>query len=196
MRVGQLLEAVFQRFDLAGQGIVRGDIFGSVALPAPLPTSFKLFRLLRDHSETSELLVLVVRVRRHDLVALRQEQVVLLLPPTGGQNVLLILRGHEDRADRLRLEGLTSALVLLLLIQLLLREVVVLVPVKLPPQYLIQEYLLLIAGLHIICEVDLAAAPGSQVREHPLLPKGVISATSSLGEKGAVHHLVHRTLAS
>ena len=116
---------------------------------------------------------------------------------TGGQNVLLILRGHEDRADGLRLEGLTSAVVLLLLlIQLLLREVIVLVPVKLPPQYLIQEYLLLIAGLHIICEVDLAAAPGSQVREHPLLPKGVISPTSSLGEQGAVHHLVHRTLAS
>lgn len=69
----QLLEAVFQCLDLTCQGIIRKDIFGSVALPAPLSTSFNLFRLLSDHSESSELLVLVVRVRRHDLVPLRQE---------------------------------------------------------------------------------------------------------------------------
>lgn len=69
----QLLEAVFQCLDLPGQGIIRWDIFGSVALPAPLSSSFYLFRLLSDHGEASELLVLVVWVRRHDLVALRQE---------------------------------------------------------------------------------------------------------------------------
>jgi hypothetical protein len=102
--------------------------------------------------------------------------------------------------DGLRLEGLTSAVVLLLLlIQLLLREVVVLVPVKLPPQYLIQEYLLLKGGLDIIFEVDLATARGAHVRENPLLPQGVISATttpSSLCKQASVHHLVHRALAS
>ena len=59
---------------------------------------------------------------------------------------------------------------LLLLKQLFLGEVVVLVPVKLPPQYLIQEYLLLVCGLDIIVEVDLATAGGGHVREHPLLP--------------------------
>jgi hypothetical protein len=87
-------------------------------------------------------------------------------------------------------------LLLLLLIQLILGEVIVLVPVKLPPQNLIQEYLLLVGGLHIISEVDLAGAPVGQVREHPLLPQGVISPASSLSEQGAVHHIVHRTLAS
>jgi len=75
--------------------------------------------------------------------------------------------GREDRADGLRLKGLATIVLLLLLIQLILREVIVLVPVKLPPQYLIQEYLLLVGGLHIISEVDLA---GGQVREHPLFP--------------------------
>ena len=69
----QLLEAVFQCLDLPCQGIIRGDIFGPVTLPAPLSTPFNLFRLLSDHGEASELLVLVVWVRRHDLVALRQE---------------------------------------------------------------------------------------------------------------------------
>ena len=59
---------------------------------------------------------------------------------------------------------------MLLLKQLFLGEVVVLVPVKLPPQYLIQEYLLLVGGLDIIVEVDLATARGGHVREHPLLP--------------------------
>ena len=73
MRVGQLLEAVFQRLDLPGQSIIRGDIFGSVALPTTFPPPFKLFRLLCDHSEASELLVLIVRVRRQDLVALCKE---------------------------------------------------------------------------------------------------------------------------
>ena len=89
---------------------------------------------------------------------------------------------------------------LLLLKQLFLGEVVVLVPVKLPPQYLIQEYLLLVGRLDIIVEVDLATARGGHVREHPLLSQGVISATSttpsSLSEQGTVHHLVHRVLAS
>ena len=42
----------------------------------------------------------------------------------------------------------------------------------------------------------MAGAPVGQVREHPLLPQGVISPTSSLSEQGAVHHIVHRTLAS
>ena len=91
-------------------------------------------------------------------------------------------------------------LLLLLLEQLFLGEVVVLVPVKLPPQYLIQEYLLLVGGLDIVVEVDLATARGGHVGEHPLLSQGVISATtttpSSLSEQGAVHHLVHRVLAS
>ena len=71
--VGQLLEAMFQCLDLPCQGIIRGDIFRPVALPAPLSTSFYLFRLLSDHGEASELLVLVVGVRRHDLVTLRQK---------------------------------------------------------------------------------------------------------------------------
>jgi hypothetical protein len=83
VRVSHLLEVLFQCFDLSCQGIIRRDIFRPVALPAPLSTSFYLFRLLSDHGEASELLVLVVRVRRHDLVPLRQEEVVLLLPPTG-----------------------------------------------------------------------------------------------------------------
>jgi hypothetical protein len=54
-------------------------------------------------------------------------------------------------------------LLLLLLEQLFLGEVVVLVPVKLPPQDLIQEYLLLKGGLDIIVEVDLATARGGHV---------------------------------
>lgn len=73
MRVSHLLEVLFQGFDLTCQGIIRGDIFRPVTLPAPLSTSFNLFRLLSDHGEASELLVLVVWVRCHDLVALRQE---------------------------------------------------------------------------------------------------------------------------
>lgn len=80
--MGQLLEAVFQCLDLPGKGIIRGDIFGSVSLLATLPPPFNLFRLLSDHSKASELFVLVVRVRRQDLVALREEQIVLLLPAT------------------------------------------------------------------------------------------------------------------
>ena len=79
----QLLEAVFQCLDLPCQGIISGDIFGPVALPAPLFTPFHQFLLLCDHSEASELLVLVVGVRRHDLIALSQEEVILLLPTTG-----------------------------------------------------------------------------------------------------------------
>jgi len=51
----QLLKAVFQSLDLAGQGIARGDIFGPAALPAPLPLPFKLFRLLGNHNEASEM---------------------------------------------------------------------------------------------------------------------------------------------
>ena len=69
----QLLEAVFQCLDLPSQGIILGDIFGPVALPAPLFTPFHLFLLLCNHGEASELLILVVGMRRHNLVALRQE---------------------------------------------------------------------------------------------------------------------------
>jgi hypothetical protein len=85
----------------------------------------------------------------------------------------------------------------LLLLKLLLGVVVILVPVKLPPQYLIQEYLLLIGGLHIIIKVaDLTTA---SVRQHPLLSLGVIPATStsptsSPGEQATVHHFVLRVL--
>ena len=79
----QLLEAVFQCLDLPCQGIIRGDIFGPVALPAPLFTPFHLFWLLSDHGEASELFVLVVGMRSHNLVALSQEEVIFLLPPTG-----------------------------------------------------------------------------------------------------------------
>ena len=84
--MSQLLEAVLQCLDLPGQGIVRGDILGTVALPAPLFTLFNLLslRLLLNHSEASELLVLVVGVRHEDLVTLPQEEVVVLLPATGG----------------------------------------------------------------------------------------------------------------
>ena len=89
----------------------------------------------------------------------------------------------------------STVLLLLLLKHLLLREIDILVPVKLPPQYLIQEYLLLIGGLHIIIKVALATAGGCIVGEQPpLLPQGVIPAattTSSLREQAAVHHFVH-----
>ena len=88
----------------------------------------------------------------------------------------------------------STVLLLLLVKHLLLREIDILVPVKLPPQYLIQEYLLLIGGLHIIIKVALATAGGGIVGEQPpLLPQGVIPATttSSLREQAAVHHFVH-----
>ena len=89
---------------------------------------------------------------------------------------------------------------LLLLRQLLLGgEVVVLEPVKFPPQYLIQKYLLLVGGLHVMSEVDLATAVGGHVREHPLLPQGVISratSSSSLSEQGTIHLIENRALAN
>ena len=83
MRLSQLLEAMLECLDFPGQGIICRNILRSVALPAPLSTPLYLSGLLSDHSEACELLILVVGMRRHNLVSLRQEEVILLLPPTG-----------------------------------------------------------------------------------------------------------------